>query len=90
MDEKDKELTIEFTDEVKAKLDADPKMAAAVRDLLAAIHQAHHAVQAGQHKTMEDALEAITGFRPVAIDPDDPEITDEEWEAVAKWRRECS
>ncbi len=62
-------LTINMTDEIRAQIEADPKLAAAVRDWQAKMHQAHDAVQRGQYKTMEDAMEALTGHRPVKIDP---------------------
>lgn len=63
----DGELVITISDEAKAKMAADPKLDAIVKDLLAAFHQAHNAVHTGQHKTIDDALEAITGNRPQLI-----------------------
>lgn len=94
MNEKEKkELTIEVTDEVAAKMAADPEMEAVLKNLFAAFHQAHHAVQTGQYKSMEDAMEAITGCRPVPLDEDDPDVPEavrgdiKKWQ---KWRRERS
>lgn len=60
--------------EVQAQLDADPEMAKAVKEFMAMMHQAHHAVQTGQHKTMEDAVEAISGSRPMPIDTETGEV----------------
>lgn len=66
----EKELEIELAPEVRAQMEADPKLAAAMKDFLATMHQAHHAVQTGQHKTIDDAIEALTGNRPKRLDPE--------------------
>lgn len=64
----DKELKIEILDQVKDDIAKDPELAEIVADFTAALHQAHDAVKRGQYKTMEDAMEALTGNRPVRID----------------------
>jgi ATP-dependent protease HslVU (ClpYQ) ATPase subunit len=66
----DKELKIEILDEVKDEIARDPEMAELMADFIAMLHQAHDAVRRGQYKTMDDALEALTGNRPVQIDPE--------------------
>ena len=68
---KDEDLKIEMTDHVRDKVASDPKLADFMRDFNAALHQAHDSVRRGQHTTMEDAMEAITGFRPVKLGPDE-------------------
>ena len=69
MDE-DKELEIEMSDQVKDQIASDPEMAAAMADFIAMLHQARDAVKRGQYKTIDDAMEGITGNRPVKIDPE--------------------
>lgn len=65
-----------FLDDL-AKMEAkDPKAAAAAREMLANIRQAHAAWLDGKYPSFPDAMEAITGQRPepVAIeDSDDSE-----------------
>lgn len=77
MSEKKKELTIELSDEVRDKMNSDPELATVMKELFANFHQAFEGVQSGQYKSMEDAMEAITGNRPEPIGPDDF-ILDEE------------
>lgn len=45
-----------------------PDIAAALRSFIAAFHQAADAVKRWQYKTMDDALEVITGSRPAKVD----------------------
>lgn len=59
----DKEFTVEVSDQVKAEMEANPELAAALREFFANCHQADAAVEAGQYATFEDAIEAITGQR---------------------------
>lgn len=66
-----KEFTVELSDQVKAEMEADPELAAALREFMANCRQANEAVQSGRHATFEDAIEAITGLRPVKIEIDD-------------------
>lgn len=66
-----KELEIEFSPEVLAQMENDPDMAAAIREFSASLRQADHAVKTGQHKTFEDAIEAITGNRPERLSDDE-------------------
>lgn len=73
-DDKDKDLIIEMTDQVRDQIADNPEMAAFLREFTAAMHQAADAVKRGQYKTMDDAMEAITGNRPEKIDPDTGEV----------------
>lgn len=68
MTEPKKDLEIVILPEVQAQLDADPDMAEAIRDFMAACRQAKHAVDTGQHESFNDAMEAITGNRPEPVD----------------------
>lgn len=70
----DKDLEIELSDQVKAQMAADPKMAAALREMFAMMRQAHAATKAGQYKTMDDAMEAISGHRPQKYDSTTGEV----------------
>lgn len=72
----DKELKIELSDQVREQMAADPAMAEALREMMAAFHQANDAVQRGQYETMEDAIEAITGNRPAPVDLDQPSMNE--------------
>ena len=69
----DDELKVELSDQVKAQMAADPELAEAMREMIANFHQAHAAVKAGQYKTFDEAMEAITGERPVPVTGDDEE-----------------
>lgn len=71
MDNKD--LKIEFTDQVQDATEKDPKMAEALREFCAMLRQAHASVQLGQHKTLDDALTAL-GAEFSKHDPDTGEI----------------
>ena len=53
---------------VQSQMDLDPEMAEAVRDFSAALRQAMEGVAAGRYDSFEDAMEAITGCRPVRMD----------------------
>ncbi|MEZ2410525.1 hypothetical protein AB6806_27390 [Bosea sp. RCC_152_1] len=66
-----KEFTVEISDQVKAEMDADPELGAALREFFANCHQAHDAVAAGRHPTFEAAIEAITGHKLKKIEIDD-------------------
>lgn len=70
MTDENKELKIEFAPKVLKQMEEDPKLAAAVKEMVANFHQAHDAVQRGQYKTMDEAMEAITGNRPQKYDGD--------------------
>lgn len=71
----DKELKIEFAPGVKESIDKmiaeDPKLGEAFGDMLAAMHQAHAAVESGQYKSFDEAMFAITGQRPERVELDD-------------------
>lgn len=68
---------IQFHPAVLEELDRlakeDPQAAQDARELFAAMRQAHTSWQAGQYDSFEDALEAITGTRPIPVDLDDEE-----------------
>lgn len=66
-----KELQIEMSDQVKDKMAEDPEAAEAIRDFVAILRQASYGVKTGQYKTMDDALEVLTGSRPEAVYLDD-------------------
>lgn len=70
MTDKDKDLEIELSDQVREQMANDPKMAMALRELFAIMRQAHEATKRGQYKTYDDAMEALTGSRPKKFDPD--------------------
>lgn len=54
--------------EAQAQIDADPVLAEAMVGLKEAFLNAMQGVEDGRYKTFEDAMEAITGSRPVPID----------------------
>jgi hypothetical protein len=66
-----KDLTVEYSEDVKAKMAEDPKLAAMMREMAANFRQAFHGINTGQYKNFEDAMEAITGERPQRVDFDD-------------------
>ena len=68
MTEKDKDIDVVFSDKVKEQIAADPVLAEFVRSFSASLRQAHDGVKRGQYKTLDDAVEAITGNRPQKID----------------------
>lgn len=76
MSEEEKEYKVIYSDLVKKQMEEDPELAKAIREFTAAMRQALHAVETGQHKTLDDAVEAITGNRPVPVD--DPFEDDDE------------
>ena len=65
------ELEIVVMSQVQDAMDSDPELAAMLRECLACAHQANEAVQSGRYETFEDALEAITGSRPVLLVDED-------------------
>lgn len=74
-----KELKIIMAPEVQKDVEADPELAAALRDFSAILRQAMHGVETGQYKSFDDAMEAITGSRPRKVDLDDPDF-EPDWE----------
>lgn len=64
------DLDVHMSDQVRDKMAADPEAAEAIRDFVAILRQASHGVKTGQYKTMDDAIEALTGSRPEAVDLD--------------------
>ncbi len=66
-----KPLEIVVLPQVQDQMDDAPDMAEAMREFIANLHQAQHAVETGQHATIEDAIEAITGNRPEPLDFDE-------------------
>lgn len=61
------ELDIQISDEARQQMDEDPAAAEAIRIFCASIRQAHHSVETGQHASLFDAMEAITGMRPCKL-----------------------
>jgi hypothetical protein len=68
---------IEFAPGVLEKMESDPELKAAMQEMLANMRQAHHAWTSGQYASFDDAMEAITGSRPEAVDVDDLPDEDE-------------
>lgn len=66
-----KELDIHVLPEVAEQMADDPELAEALKETFAVFHQAHHAVETGQYKTFDDAMEAITGSRPELVEFDE-------------------
>lgn len=66
------DLKIQFTPEAQADIDRllaeKPQIKPAFDELKANMHQAMQAVHEGRYETFEDAMEAITGHRPVPIE----------------------
>jgi len=77
MPKKKKDLEIIFSPEAQASIDRaiakDPSLGDSLRDMFAAMRQAHQAVETGQYDNFADAMEAITGERPTPVE-DDPEF----------------
>ena len=71
MSNEPKDLQVEISPEVEEQIANDPELAEALKSFLAAMHQANHAVQTGKHASLEDAMEAITGHRPMPVDLED-------------------
>lgn len=69
-DNKDDEFKVVLSDQIKSDIADDPELKDIMADFIACLHQAHDAVLRGQYKTLDDAIEAILGSRPVALDPD--------------------
>lgn len=74
-----KEMEVILSDEVKKQMEEDPDLAEALRDFSAMMRQAMQGVADGKYKSMDDAVEAITGNRPRKVDLDDPDY-DPDWE----------
>lgn len=66
-----KDLEIPISDQVRAQMDADAALKAALTELVAIFHQAQQAVDEGRYLTFDDAMFALTGQRPVPVDPFD-------------------
>lgn len=66
-----KEPVVEYSAQAQAQMEADPKLAAAVRDFSAMARQAMEGVAAGRYATFEDGMEALTGKRPEPLSPDE-------------------
>lgn len=77
-----KDLEIKISDQVKEKIVEDPDLAKAMKDVQAIFHQAHHGVQTGQYKTLEDGIESLTGSRPELLDGDRMPISGEKFSMV--------
>jgi len=61
-------ITVEIGPDYLASLEAaPPKVQAKAREMVANLRQAVQAVNDGRYETVEDAMEAITGERPVPL-----------------------
>ena len=59
------EITVEIDPVALAQLEtAPPEIQAKAREIIANLRQAVQAVNEGRYKSVEDAMEAITGQRP--------------------------
>jgi hypothetical protein len=81
-DDDKKELTMEIHPEALVDLERlaqdDPEGAAAIREMLANMRQAVAGVNAGQYKSFEEGIEAITGQLPRKFSEYDEEDEDDE------------
>lgn len=57
---------------MQAQMDADPALAAAMRDMSATMKDAMQGVADGRYKSFDDAMEAMTGSRPEKVQPPHP------------------
>lgn len=73
-EKKEKDYTVEWSDQVSEAAASDPKMAEFLRDFGAKARQAMQMVDSGQYKSFDDAMEALTGQRPEKIDNVDPDL----------------
>ena len=55
-------------EDIKELAARDPKAAEAFRIMMANMRNAHQAWRSGRYPSFEDAVEAITGNRPVKVD----------------------
>ncbi len=59
MADEDKELHIELSEQVKAAMEANPEMAASLREFFSMLRQSTQAVQAGRYANLGEAMEAL-------------------------------
>jgi hypothetical protein len=63
-----KPITVEIAPEFLTSLEAaPPRIQAQAREMVANLRQAVQAVNDGRYETVDDAIEAITGKRPVPL-----------------------
>lgn len=74
MTEEKKEMDVILSDHVQQQMKDDPEMAKAIREFSAMLRQASYGVSTGQYKSLDDAVEAITGSRPVKVDMDEDDF----------------
>jgi len=67
----DDNVFIEHSEQVKAAMKNDPKLAEHMRDFQAILRQAMAGVQSGQYGSFEDAMFVLTGQRPERIENND-------------------
>lgn len=58
--------------EAQAQIDADPKLAKAMVSIKEVLLNAHQGVKDGRYKSLDDAVEAMTGQRPTEVTPPHP------------------
>lgn len=71
------DLKIICSEQVNAATAADPELAAALREMFAAFHQAYAGMLSGQYPDFETGVEALTGRRPILLDPDGSDDPDD-------------
>lgn len=67
MAEKDQDLKIILEPEAQASVDGDPELAKAMKEFLAMLHQAAAGIRAGQYRTLDEGMEAISGGKVTMI-----------------------
>jgi hypothetical protein len=70
------DIKITISEQVKSAMAADPKLGDALREMFAIFHQVHAGVESGQYSSFEAGIEALTGNRPILLDPDDLDDSD--------------
>jgi hypothetical protein len=64
------DLKITISEQVRSAMAADPTLGDVLREMFAVFHQAHAGVESGQYSSFEAGIEALTGNRPICLDPD--------------------
>jgi hypothetical protein len=68
-----KEPEVTWSDQVKAKADADPDVAEALRDFGAVARQVMEGVQSGKYPSFDEAMFILTGSRPEKLTSEEAE-----------------
>ena len=70
----DDDVTVIFSPEVLERMENDPSLQEAMRFFSETMQTAIEGVKRGQYKTLDDAMEALLGHRPVKYDTDTGEV----------------